>query len=53
MLLKVNLHLVTVSISVRKAEPKSIAKRYENQMRIERLVEETKRKQDEHFYMFK
>ncbi|HEX6923242.1 MAG TPA: hypothetical protein VF149_05420 [Bacillales bacterium] len=47
-MLRLNLFLITVSISVRKQESIPPAQRYEDRVRINQLVEETNRKRDEY-----
>ncbi|HET7580904.1 MAG TPA: hypothetical protein VFK33_16615 [Bacillales bacterium] len=51
-MLRIHLPMITVSVSVRKRKPVSIDERYEDRMRVDRLVEETRRKRDEYMRMF-
>lgn len=51
-MVKINLFLITVSLSVRKREAVSFAQRYEDNIRINRLVDDVKRKRDEHMRYF-
>ncbi|HEX7064883.1 MAG TPA: hypothetical protein VF199_07425 [Bacillales bacterium] len=51
-MLKLHLFFITLSISTRKQEPSRVAKRYENDLRIRRLIEENHRKYHDHFHLF-
>lgn len=51
-MVKINLFLITVSLSVRKRESLSFAKRYEDHVRINRLVDDIKRRRDDQTRFF-
>ncbi|GAA0603876.1 hypothetical protein GCM10009001_21200 [Virgibacillus siamensis] len=50
-MLRINLFVMTVTVSVRKPKPETIAERYEHRLLVNRLVGETKRKRDELIHM--
>lgn len=50
-MIRVHLFVITVTVSVRKPDPEAKARRCENQIRVNGLVEEMERKRDEHIYM--
>lgn len=50
--MKFRVFFVWVSINVEKKNPLTVEKRYENQIRINHLIEENKRKRDEYMNMF-
>ncbi|HEU5140330.1 MAG TPA: hypothetical protein VFT51_10165 [Bacillales bacterium] len=51
-MLRLNLYLITVSISVRGRESMSMAQHYEDRIRVNRLIEEVNRKRDERIRIF-
>ena len=48
-MVKLHLYFVTVTISSREKDPVRIARRYEDDLRINRIIEESRSKWDEHF----
>ena len=51
-MVKFDLFSFTVSISRKQQGSTKFAKRYEDNLRINRLIEENKRKQDEHIHFW-
>ncbi|HEX7063772.1 MAG TPA: hypothetical protein VF199_01765 [Bacillales bacterium] len=51
-MLKLNLYLITVSISIRRRESMSAAQHYEDQIRINQIIEDMNRKRDEWIRMY-